>query len=51
MGLENPSSVAHAKLLDRINGNTLWIDALKLEMHDVRVAFEVLENGERAPEG
>ena len=50
-GIEVPTSVAHAKELDRINGNTLWIDALKLEMHNVGIAFEVLECGERAPEG
>jgi hypothetical protein len=49
-GIEVPTSVAHAKELIRINGNTLWIDALKLEMHNVGIAFEVLEYGERTPE-
>ena len=38
-GIEIPRSLAHAKELDRMNGNTLWMDALKLEMHNVGVAF------------
>ena len=50
-GIEIPRSLAHAKELDRINGNTLWMDALKLEMHNVGVAFEVLADGEGAPKG
>jgi hypothetical protein len=43
--------LVRAKELDRINGNTLWIDALKLEMHNVGVAFEVREDGKGAPQG
>jgi hypothetical protein len=39
--------LAHAKELDRINGNTLWMDALKLEMHNVGVAFEALGRWKR----
>jgi hypothetical protein len=50
-GIENPTSLVRAKELDRINGNTLWIDALKLEMHNVGVAFEFLEDGQSAPQG
>jgi hypothetical protein len=50
-GIEIPTSLVQAKGLDRINGNTLWIDALKLEMHNVGVAFEVLEDGKGAPQG
>jgi hypothetical protein len=50
-GIEVPTSLVLAKELDRINGNTLWMDALKLEMHNVGVAFEVLENGKSAPQG
>jgi hypothetical protein len=34
-GIEAPKIIGHAKELDRINGNTLWMDALKLEMHNV----------------
>jgi hypothetical protein len=50
-GIEVPISLAHAKELDRINGNSLWMDVLKLEMHYVGVAFEVLADGEGAPQG
>jgi hypothetical protein len=50
-GIEGPTNLVRAKELDRINGNTLWIDALKFEMHNVGVAFEVLEDGKCAPQG
>jgi hypothetical protein len=50
-GIEVPTSLVRVKELDRINGNTLWMDALKLEMHNVGVAFEVLEDGKGAPQG
>jgi hypothetical protein len=50
-GIEVPTSLVWAKELDRINGNTLWMDALKLEMHHVEVAFEVLQDGKSAPQG
>jgi hypothetical protein len=43
--------LVRAKELDRINGNALWMDALKLEMHNVGDAFEVLEDGKRVPQG
>jgi hypothetical protein len=50
-GIEVPTSLVLAKELERINGNTLWTDALKLEMHNVEFAFEVLEDGKHAPQG
>ena len=50
-GIEIPRDIAHAKELDCINGNTLWMDALKKEMYNVGVAFEVLEEGVRALNG
>jgi hypothetical protein len=50
-GIEVPTSFVRAKELDRFNGNTLCMDALKLEMHNVGVAFEVLEDGKSAPQG
>jgi len=40
-GIPLPSSVADAECLDRINGKTLWMDALCKEMEAVRIAFEV----------
>jgi hypothetical protein len=50
-GIEIPTSVEHAKKLDAANGNTLWMDALKKEMYNVGIAFEILEDGEGAPKG
>jgi hypothetical protein len=34
-GIEVPTSLVRAKELYRTNGNTLWMDALKLEMYKV----------------
>ena len=48
-GIEIPTSVDHAMEVDRKNGNTMWRDALALEMFNVRVAFEILEEGQPAP--
>ena len=50
-GIEVPRDVTHARELDRLNGNTLWMDALKKEMYNVGVAFEVLDEGASAPKG
>ena len=35
--------------LDAKNGNTLWYDAITLEMTNSRVAFHLLEKGEKPP--
>jgi hypothetical protein len=48
-GIEVPTSVAHAYELDCLNGNTLWADGIAKEMNDVRVAFQCLDNGDKAP--
>ena len=50
-GIEIPRDVVHAKELDCINGNTLWMVTLKKEMYNVGVAFEILEDGSKAPSG
>ncbi len=50
-GVEMPRSIEHARALDRQNGNTLWMDALAKEMFHVGIAFEVLEEAEKAPPG
>ena len=39
------------KLMDARNGNTMWRDALKKEMYNVGVAFEILDEGGHAPHG
>ena len=50
-GIEIPRDVSHAYVIDRSNGNTLWKDALAKEMTNVGIAFEVLQEGKRAPPG
>ncbi len=42
-GIEIPKSVKDAIRIDKDNGNTLWQDAIALEMKNVRMAFEVFE--------
>ena len=49
--IEIPTSVDHAMEIDRKNRNTMWKDALALEMFNVGVAFEILEEGQKAPPG
>ena len=48
-GIEIPRDVEHAHEIDARNGNTMWRDALKKEMYNVGVAFEVLDEGAHAP--
>ena len=50
-GIEIPTSVDHAMEIDRKSGNTMWKDALTLEMFNVGVAFKILEEGQAAPTG
>jgi hypothetical protein len=50
-GIELPNNVAHAHEIDAKNGNTYWRDALDLEMHNVGIAFEILDEGQLAPSG
>ena len=50
-GIEIPDSVQRAKELDIMNGNRLWQEALAKEMHNVGIAFEILEADQSAPPG
>ena len=50
-GIEMPTEIEHAKRIDAKNGNTFWIDAIKKEMHDVGIAFEILEDNVSMPIG
>ena len=50
-GIAVPKNVDEALELDRINGNTFWADAIAKEMMNVRAAFHILPDGERAPNG
>ena len=40
-----------AHRIDSENGNSYWRDAIAKEMKNVGVAFELLGEGERAPQG
>ena len=48
-GIEMPTSVEHAYRLDEQNGDTFWRNAIKKEMSNVLVAFDILENDEKLP--
>ena len=50
-GVEIPRDVKHVHEIDARNGNTLCRDALKKEMYNVGVAFEILDEGVHAPHG
>lgn len=42
-GIRVPKSVKEAEEIDDENGNTLWMDSVRLEMKNVMVAFEKFE--------
>jgi Reverse transcriptase (RNA-dependent DNA polymerase) len=50
-GIEVPKSVADVVRLNQEKGNTLWMDAVALEMAAVKVSFKLLDDGDDAPVG
>jgi len=50
-GFELPNTVKRALEIDRKCSNTLWQDAIGLEMDAVRVAFNILDEGSKPPPG
>ena len=44
-----PKTVKEAAELDKKNGYTKWMDAIAKEMTNVRVAFNILKDGDRSP--
>ena len=50
-GVEIPTNIYHAKRLDAKNGNNFWINAIKKEMYDVGIAFDILEDNVSIPMG
>ena len=44
-GVEVPRSIKEAIALDERNGNTLWQDAINKEMNNLKVAFDILDDG------
>ena len=49
--IEIPRRIEHARDIDKKNGNTLWMDALKMEMDNVEVAFDIQEDVTPIPVG
>ena len=50
-GIEIPTSVENAYKIDAKNNNDLWRKAIDKKMTNVSMAFQVLEEGEKAPPG
>ena len=48
-GLRVPDTVEEAMEIDRINGNTLWQDAIAKEMQNVYVAFDIRSESQPPP--
>ena len=49
--MELPKTVEQTLVLNAKNGTTLWADAISKEMANVKLAFEVLLDGESVPIG
>ena len=50
-GVEVPTSIKHAYIIDRANKNNLWRDAIAKEMCNLKVAFDILPEGQTPPLG
>ena len=48
-GAKVPRSLKEALTFDQENGNTLWVDSIEKELKNVRVAFDLLEEGQNPP--
>ena len=46
-----PKTVEEALCLDCLNGNTLWVDAIAMELKNVCVAFKILDQTDPDPIG
>ena len=50
-GIEVPTSIAHARQIDKNNQNNLWQEAVDLEVYNNSIAFQILEDREETPVG
>ena len=50
-GINVPRTTKEATELDLAAGNTMWQDAIDLEMNTIMPAFDLVSDGERAPPG
>ena len=44
-GIEIPTSVEHSYAIDKNDGDTFWYDAIRTEMHNNGIAFNILPTG------
>ena len=50
-GIQIPRTVQEALVFDKANGNDMWQSAIDKELKNVKVAFELLMEGEEPPKG
>eukprot|EP00957_Ditylum_brightwellii_P038274 2893999-Ditylum_brightwellii.AAC.1 len=50
-GIEIPTSLPQAYEIDAASNSTFWQDAIRKEMTNIGIAFEVLENDMKTPSG
>ena len=50
-GIDIPTSIAHAKGLDKKNGNFYWMDSTTKEMKNIVIMFNFMEEGQKSPQG
>ena len=50
-GIELPKTIQQALDIDKCTGSTYWYDAIQKEMCNVKVAFNILNEGENVPVG
>ena len=50
-GIDMPKTVKESAELDAKNGDTKWMNAITKEMTNVRAAFDILKDEDRAPIG
>jgi hypothetical protein len=50
-GIEIPTSLPHAYEIDAENSKTFWQDAIRKEITNIGIAFEILENNMKTPAG
>ena len=51
IGIDIPGTVKYFVSLDKANGNTIWKDAIKLEMNNSHVSFKLIYKEDKAPVG
>ena len=50
-GIELPKTVSEAHELDQKNSNTLWADEISKEKNNLNIAFDIMPDGYRVPNG